>query len=299
MGSTLSATYPSAREIFSISDHVLGFPLSRVAWEGPENTLNDTVNTQPALLTHSIAAFSVFKDIHPGFLPKFVAGHSMGEITALVASDALSLKAGLKLARKRGEYMKQAGEHSPGGMAAILALDLKKVEQICQEVSSTGNLVQVANDNCPGQVVISGHIDALEKAMASAQYAGARKVVRLAVSIAAHSPLMCDTQDAFNQVLQNSPISNPQTIIIGNVDAMPLETPEEIRSDLRAQLNSRVQWTKTIQYMLDNGVDTFLEFGSGEVLSGLVKRINRKTKRLSLGTPADFQKIDSLAISLR
>lgn len=290
MGAALVESYPSARDIFSITDTLLGFPLSRIAWEGPEESLNNTINTQPALLAHSMAAFNIFMDLHPGFVPRFVAGHSMGEITALVASGSLSLESGVRLARKRGELMKQAGERSPGGMAAILALELAAVEQICHDVSESGDLVQIANDNCPGQVVISGHIGALGRAMASAQKAGARKVVRLAISIAAHSPLMQDAQDAFNQVVERSPVSTPQIPIIGNVNAQPLNTPNEVRVDLKSQLNSLVRWTETIQLMLENGVDTFVEFGSGTVLSGLVKRISRTARRLSFGNPNDFQK---------
>jgi [acyl-carrier-protein] S-malonyltransferase len=291
MGAALAEVFPSARETFELADQVMGFSLSKTAWEGPEAYLNDTINTQPALLTHSSAALNVFYNLHPGFAPRFVAGHSMGEISALVAAGTLPLEAGLSLARKRGELMKQAGEDSPGGMAAILALDLETVDGICQAASTEKEIVQVANDNCPGQVVISGHCNALERAMEFARTAGARKVVRLAVSIAAHSSLMRSAQEAFNQIVEASPIAAPQTPVIGNVTARPLNTPEEIRQDLCAQLNSKVRWTETIQYMLANGVDTFVEFGSGDVLSGLVKRINRKTKRLFLGTPEDFHKL--------
>ena len=291
MGADLSVTYPSALEVFELSDQVLGIPISQISWDGPEETLNDTINTQPALLAHSVASLRVLDTFSPGFIPRFLAGHSMGQITALVAAGSLSFEAGLTLARKRGELMKQAGEKAPGGMAAILALDLKTVEEICQEVSSKEFLVQVANDNCPGQVVISGHSDALGRVMESAQKAGARKVVRLAVSIAAHSPLMVSAQTEFNQFLEEIGIRNPRIPIIGNVSATPLNTSEEIRADLGAQLDSRVEWTKTIQFMLDHGVDTFIEIGSGDVLSGLVKRINRKTIRMSLGSPEDFQSI--------
>lgn len=291
MGKSLADTYPSAREVFELANQVLGIPLSQIAWDGPEESLNDTINTQPALLAHSIAALGIFYSFAPDFVPRFLAGHSMGEITALVASGSLSLKGGLSLARKRGELMKEAGEKSPGGMAAILALDLKTLEDICVEVSSKDNLVQVANDNCPGQVVISGHSDALGRAMDAAQKAGARKVVRLAVSIAAHSPLMVSVQAEFNHFLENINFNNPRIPIIGNVNASPLNTLAEIRVDLGAQLDSRVEWTKTIQFMLDHGVDTFIEIGSGDVLSGLVKRINRKTKRISLGNPEDFQQM--------
>lgn len=292
MGAKLARLYPSAREVFDMMDHVMGFSLSKIAWEGPEEILNDTINTQPVLLAHSIASYRVFTSYFPEFTPQFLAGHSMGEITALVVGGSLTLEAGLCLTRKRGALMKQAGEIASGGMAAILALDLQTVEDICLKVSSKDNLVQVANDNCPGQVVISGHSNALNKGMDFAMKAGAKKVVRLAVSIAAHSPLMVSAQKEFNHFLEKLDIKNTRIPIIGNVDASPLNTKDEIRADLYAQLDSRVEWTKTIQYMFESGVDTFVELGSGDVLNGLVKRINRKAKRISLASPEDFQKLD-------
>jgi [acyl-carrier-protein] S-malonyltransferase len=291
MGFVLAEVYFEAKRVFDLADKVLGVPISRIAWEGPESILNDTVNTQPALLANSSAALQVFRSQFPEFIPKFVAGHSMGEISALEAGGALPLENAFQLARQRGKLMKRAGQISPGGMAAILALDIPTMEAICQEASQETENVQVANDNCPGQVVISGHEVALERAMALAKEAKARKVVRLAVSIAAHSPLMADAQTDFNHAVELAPISDPIIPIIGNVNARPLYKADEIRADLRAQLNSRVRWTETIRYMLEQGVDTFIEFGCGDVLIGLVKRINRKTNRISLGNPEDFQKL--------
>ena len=295
MGAELAATYPIAREVFDMMDNIMGFSLSKIAWFGPEEILNDTIHTQPALLAHSIASYRVLNSAYPGLTPRFLAGHSMGEITALVVGDSLTLEAGLSLTRKRGELMKLAGEIAPGGMAAILALDIQKVEDICLEISTKDSVVQIANDNCPGQVVISGHADALEKAMDFAMKAGAKKVVRLAVSIAAHSPLMVSAQEEFIRFLKKLDIHNTRIPIIGNVNASPLNTKDDIRNDLYSQLDSRVEWTKTIQYMLDCGVDTFIELGSGDVLTGLVKRINRRAKRISLASPEDFQKLDELS----
>lgn len=291
MGQALASAFPIARETFAEADHLLDFPLSRLAWEGPEQDLNDTVNTQPALFVHSIAALRVFLDIYPGFGPAFIAGHSMGELSALVAAQALSFEDGLHLVRIRGESMKQAGEISPGGMAAIIGLDITALEHICQEASDASEVVQVANDNCPGQVVISGASPALQRAMTLSEQAGARKVVPLAVSIAAHSPLMVHAQDRFNQAVNRTPISNPQIPIIGNVSAAPLISAEEIRTDLQAQLNSRVRWTESIQSISKQGVTTYLEIGSGAVLSGLVKRIDRQAQAIQLGLPEDFTKL--------
>ncbi|MBL7161667.1 MAG: ACP S-malonyltransferase [Anaerolineales bacterium] len=295
MGQALAQEFAAAQKIYTEADESLGFKISQLSWEGPEDTLNDTVNTQPALLVHSIAALRVFQEIMPDFEAAFVAGHSMGEFSALVAADALSFQDALTLVRRRGELMKAAGETSPGGMAAILGLEISTLDDICSQASTAGQtadqVVQVANDNCPGQVVISGAKPALERAMAAASEAGARKVVPLAVSIAAHSPLMTHAQEDFNQAVAAAPIAAPKIPVIGNVSAKPLTTPEEIRVDLQAQLTERVRWTETIQFLLDQGIDTFIDVGSGNVLTGLVKRVNRKTTRLSLGTPEDFTKI--------
>ena len=190
--------------------------------------------------------------------------------------------------------MKRAGKLSPGGMAAILALKLDEVENICMQASSKNKIVQIANDNCPGQVVISGHDEALEKALHLAREAKARKVVRLAISIAAHSPLMSDAQDDFNMALEETSINEPEIPIIGNVEAEPLRTVSQVREDLSAQLYSRVRWTETIKYLISKGVNTFIEFGCGDVLVSLVKRIDRSSTRISLGKPEDFSKLSSL-----
>jgi len=292
MGRTLAQEFAVAANIFEQADEILGFSISKLSWDGPEGDLNDTINTQPALLTHSTAALKVFQELAPEFKPGFVAGHSMGEFSALVAASALSFPEALKLVRRRGELMKSAGETSPGGMAAILGMEIPALEEICANASSADKIVQVANDNCPGQVVISGDKDALEIAMQAASEAGARKVVPLAVSIAAHSPLMGNAQGDFNQEVGAAPFTAPIMPIIGNVSAEPLATPDDVRADVMAQLTERVRWTETIQWLLAQGVDTFVELGSGNVLTGLVKRINRKTKRINLGTPEDFAKLD-------
>ena len=292
MGKALAEAFEAARQVYEQADHILGYPISKLSWEGPEEELNDTSNTQPALLVHSVAVLQVLQSAHPEVQPAFVAGHSLGELTALVAAGALEFSDALQLVRRRGELMKEAGITSPGGMAALLGLDIPAVEQICAQASTPGEPVQIANDNCPGQVVISGSTAALERAMAAASEAGAKKVVRLAVSIAAHSPLMAQAQQAFNQAVAAAPIAAPRLPVIGNVSAQPLTTPEAIRTDLQAQLTKRVRWTESIQYLLEQGVDTFIEVGNGDVLTKLVKRIARKTTRLSLGTPEDFTKLN-------
>lgn len=219
--------------------------------------------------------------------PAFVAGHSLGEFSALVASGAISFAAGLRLVRRRGELMKMAGEKEPGAMAAILALDLAVVEQICQEATAQhGRPVQVANDNCPGQVVISGAADALDTAVTLAEAAKARKVVKLPISIAAHSPLMASAAEAFAQAVDETPVQPARCPVIGNVSARPLTTPAEIRTELKAQLTAGVAWTATIHCLLAEGIQTFVEVGPGETLLSFVKRIDRKAERIKPDLPA-------------
>jgi [acyl-carrier-protein] S-malonyltransferase len=291
MGRELAEAYPLAMQVFRQADEILGFPISHLAWEGPEEELNATINTQPALLVHSIAALFVFQERFPDFKPASVAGHSMGELSALVAAGALNFGEALRLVRRRGELMKEAGDVSPGGMAAILGLDIPTLERVCAQASAEGETVQVANDNCPGQVVISGASAALERAIMLAQEAGARRARPLAVSIAAHSPLMARAQEAFNQAVRNAPIQDAHTPLVGNVTARPLTTADEIRHDLQGQLTSRVRWTESIQEMGRRGVTHFLEIGSGSVLTGLIKRIDEQATCLSLSGPTDFEKI--------
>ncbi len=291
MGFALAEAFPIARMIFEQANRWLGFDLSKLAWEGPEEELNDTINTQPALLVHSIAVWSVFQELIPGFRPVFVAGHSMGELSALVAAGSLSYDKAIHLVRRRGELMKHAGDVSPGGMAAIMGLDLVSLEQICRQASTNDEIVQVANDNCPGQVVISGAGPALERALALAQQAGARRAKALAVSIAAHSPLMIHAQADFNQAVNAAPITDPWVPLVGNVTANPLTKASQVRADLQAQLTSRVRWTESIQTMIAQGVTSFLELGSGSVLTGLLKRIDREAVGLAIGNPEDFAKL--------
>jgi [acyl-carrier-protein] S-malonyltransferase len=288
MGRELASTYPIARDIYSEADQILGFSLSKLSWEGPEDSLNDTINTQPALFTHSIAAHNVFRAHFPDLTPHCVAGHSMGEISALTSVGALSFEDGLRLARIRGELMKRAGEVSPGGMAAILGLDIADIERICAQASNLLEIVQVANDNCPGQIVISGDNAALDKVIPLLQEAGARRVVRLAVSIAAHSPLMLHAQSEFIRAVEKTPILNPGIEIIGNVTALPLSTSKSIRQDLQDQLTHRVRWTEIVNYMQTRGITNYIEMGNGTVLSGLVKRIDRQANVYSMGLPSDL-----------
>ena len=294
MGFALAQEYPTARETFEEADEILGVSLSRIAWEGPVEALDDTINTQPALFVHSVASLRLFQQTWPDFQPAFVAGHSMGELSALVASGSLPFSSTLFLVRRRGELMKEAGTASPGGMAAVIGLDIPTLESVCEQASTREEVVQVANDNCPGQVVISGAKPALERAITLAQQAGARRAVPLAVSIAAHSPLMAYAQADFNLAVENAPFEDPYLPLVGNVTAQPLINADQVRADLQAQLTNRVRWTESIQLMVQSGVQDFIELGSGNVLSGLVKRIDRQVQTCTAGTPQDFDQLAGL-----
>ena len=283
MGRDIAAQYPIARAIFEQADDLLGFSLSQLCFEGPEAVLNDTINTQPALYVCSIATLKALESAYPDVKPAMVAGHSLGELSALAVVNAMSFEDGLRLVRARGRLMKEAGEINPGAMAAVLGLDADKVAMACQQASAdTGGVVIVANDNCPGQLVISGDHAAVDAALALAQVAGARKTVKLAVSIAAHSPLMAPAQQAFERLLADIPFRVPDVPIYSNVTAQRLTSVEAIRQELAQQLTHSVRWTETIQGMVRDGAQAFIEIGSGDVLTGMIKRIDRAVQRFAL-----------------
>src|SRR5574341_1489480 len=289
MGKVLAAQYPIAKEIFDEADSIFGFSLSSLMWEGPEAELNDTVNTQPALYVHSVAAWKTFTHLFPEVKPALLAGHSLGELSALTASGALSFSEGLKLVRRRGELMKRAGELNPGGMAAILGVDIPTIDKVCAEASSADEIVQVANDNCPGQVVISGHKPALERALAGAKAAGAKRALPLVVSIAAHSPLMDSIQSEWNVAVEACPMREAEIPVIGNVHARSIRAADDLRADIKGQMQSRVRWTESVKEMSGSGIQAYVEAGSGTVLLGLIKRIEPTTAGYPLGNPPDFE----------
>jgi [acyl-carrier-protein] S-malonyltransferase len=234
-----------------------------------------------------MAALEVIKATGAYPAPAFVAGHSMGEFSALVAAGALSLVDALHLVRERGRLMKLAGEQNPGSMAAVLGLDAETVAQVCDEASQeSGQVVQIANDNCPGQTVISGYKAAIELAVEKAQAARARKVVVLPISIASHSPLMDVIVDEFAAVIDAAPISDAAIPLVANVSAAPITSAGDIRAELKAQLTSSVRWTDSMRYLAGQGVTQVLEVGPKEVLLSLMKRIERKIKRVSVGNEA-------------
>jgi len=292
MGRDLAEQQAAAKELFEQADSILGLSLSTLMWSGPDTELNDTVNTQPALYLHSLAAYQTFTRLFPDFEPVALAGHSLGELSALAAAGAVSFEDGLRLVRKRGELMKRAGELAPGGMAAILGVDIPTLDKVCTEASTTDEIVQVANDNCPGQVVISGTKSAVERAMVGAKAAGAKRALPLAVSIAAHSPLMGSIQAEWNQAVDAVAMRDLKIPVIGNVQASALKTADECRADIKAQMQSRVRWTDSVRAMAGMGVNTFVETGTGAVLGGLVKRITSDVTTYTLGTPQDFSALD-------
>ena len=280
MGQDLYQVEPASRAVFDLADEKLQYKLSEICFSGPEESLKDTVNQQPALFVTGIAAWQAMK-VRDWAFPDYVAGHSLGELTALVVAGSLDFEDGLMLVRKRGQLMKAAGEREPGAMAAILGLDINSVIMACDQARElTNKPVQVANDNCPGQVVISGDKKALGATVQLARDAGARKVVQLPISIAAHSSLMASASAEFAEAVASTSLNQPIVPIIGNVSAEPLTTPEDIRQELKAQLTSPVQWTSSMRYLLNKGVITFVEVGPGEVLLALVKRIDRKAERV-------------------
>ncbi len=288
MGKDLAVQYSIAKKTFDEADSILGFSLSKLMWEGPDVDLNDTVNTQPALYVHSLAAFRAFSLLYPNLTPASMAGHSLGELSALAAAGALSFEDGLRLVRKRAELMKHAGTLAPGGMAAILGLDIPTLDKVCAEASIPDELVQVANDNCPGQVVISGSKPAVERAMAGAKAVGAKRALPLAVSIAAHSSLMDSIQLEWNEAVGNANFLAPQIPVIGNVYAATLGDEMAARADIIAQMQSRVRWTESVKLMSAQGINAFVEVGTGSVLGGLIKRIVDGATSYPLGTPQDF-----------
>ena len=288
MGRSLYDASAAARCIFDQADEVLGFPLARLSFQGPADELEDTVNAQPAILAVSVAALEVLKEraavLGGKVAPVVVAGHSLGEFTALVAADVLDFPAALRLVRERGRLMKEAGEARPGGMAAVVGLDEEALAALCAEAErETAGVIVVANANCPGQTVISGEIGALARAMELAKERGAKRVARLGISIASHSPLMARASAQLGELVDRLPLRSPQVPIVGNVSGRAMTTVEEIRQGLAHHVERPVNWTRSVQEMVDAGAGTFVEVGPGQILSGLIKRINREATTLGLG----------------
>jgi [acyl-carrier-protein] S-malonyltransferase len=276
MGKELAEANEAVRELFNKADEVLKEKLSSVIFEGPQEKLTLTVNAQPALLTAGIAILEHFKQ--SGIEPDYVAGHSLGEYSALVAAGAFSFEDGVHAVRRRGELMEQAVPNGLGTMAAVLGMERGSLADVCETVSAGGNSVQLANLNCPGQIVISGSRQGVEEASVKAKEAGAKRVLPLNVSGPFHSELMKPAAGEFAKVLDNIHIKEAKVPVIANVSAEPMQDASEIKEKLIEQLYSPVLWEDSVKKMLELGVDTFIEFGPGKVLSGLVKKIDRSAK---------------------
>jgi [acyl-carrier-protein] S-malonyltransferase len=294
MGRDLAEAYPVARELYARADGALGYSVSDLCFEGPEEALNDTVNTQPALYVTSLAVLAVLRAEAQLAPAAMVAGHSLGELTALAAAGVMSFEQGLRLVQERGRLMKLAGEQKPGGMAAVLKMQDREVEKACRKASEeTGKPVQIANYNSPGQVVISGDQDALSKAIEILRGQGARRIIPLAVSIAAHSPLMATVVQEFRAAVDATEMRSPETLVVGNISARPLLGVDDIRAELAGQLTWPVRWTASVEWMVEQGVEGFVEVGPGDVLGKLVARIDPAVQVRSIG---DVESVRALAV---
>ena len=272
MGKDLYDSFDWARSLFQEADSILGFGLTDIMFNGSDDDLRRTDITQPAIFLHSVA---VARSLGSGFKPDMVAGHSLGEFSALVACGAISFESGLKLVAQRARAMQKACELVPGTMAAIIGLEDSMIEQICADLGAKGMVVVPANYNSPGQVVISGSREAIAAACPLMQEAGARRALPLTVGGAFHSPLMTPAKDELAQAISKTQFSTPVCPIYQNVDAQPHTNPDEIRENLVTQLNSPVRWTQSVRNMMADGAQEFIECGPGTVLTGLIRRIQK------------------------
>jgi [acyl-carrier-protein] S-malonyltransferase len=288
MGRRMAEAYPIAREVFERADAVLGFPLSRLCFEGEEHELLKTENTQPAILTTSIACYRVLEQA--GVRPDFVAGHSLGEYTALVAADSLAFEDALILVRRRGQYMQEAVPLGQGAMAAILGMPADAVERLCREVAH-GQVCAPANFNSPQQIVISGHAEAVERALALARERGARRAVRLPVSAPFHCALMQPAEDRLADDLARVAFADLAIPLVNNVDAAIITSGEAARDGLRRQVSRPVRWEESVRRLLAEGVTTFIEVGPGRVLSGLIRTIDRSVRTLAVDDPISLEEV--------
>ena len=291
MGKQLAAEYPAAARIFEEADDALGFSLSQLCFEGPEEELKKTENTQPALLTVSVAAHRVLR--REGFAAAYVCGHSLGEYSALEAAGAISFVDAVKLVRRRGQYMQEAVPQGVGAMAAILKLPDGKLEAILSEAAQ-GEVVTAANLNSPGQIVIAGHVKAVERAMDLAKAAGAKRAVVLPVSAPFHCPLMQPAAERLRADLEKTSFSELQTPLINNWQAAVITSASDAREGLYRQVPNPVRWTETIRHLVGLGVTKFVEVGAGSVLQGLCRSIDPALQGVKFGEPADLDGVRNL-----
>jgi len=288
MGQDLYNSYPSAKEVFDGADASLGFPLSRLCFEGPEEELKKTHNVQPAILVVSLACLKALEEANIANFPSptFVAGHSLGEYTALIAAGALGLTDAVLLVRERGRLMYEAGLKNPGGMLAVIGLDEETVKDI-----SFRSGTEISNINCPGQIVVSGAAQALAEVDKLARIKGARALIPLRVSGAFHSALIEPVLAEFSRIVSNVRFQPPAITVISNVTARPLHNVDSIKEELVKQLRNCIQWQRSVEYMMHSGVTTFYEIGPGRVLTGLIRRINSEFQTFNISGVEDITQL--------
>jgi [acyl-carrier-protein] S-malonyltransferase len=279
MGLDLYQNFPAAQAVFEQADRALGFAISELCFGGPEDELTQTVNAQPAIVTVSFACFEAVRSLNGGLPPAaFVAGHSLGEYTALAAAGVLDFEHAVYLSRERGRLMHEAGQINPGSMAAIIGLDEAPLAEVCRQTGTS-----VANINCPGQIVISGAKDRLAGTVELAKEKGATRAIPLQVSGAFHTALMQPAVDGMAKIIVTLDFKDPSVPIIGNTTAQPLTTALAVKEELLAQLCHCVRWQSSVEYMLKDGVSNFIEIGPGRVLAGLIRRIDRGVNIINIG----------------
>lgn len=292
MGKDLYDNFPAAREVFDKAEAILKFDIKKLCFEGPQEELSTTQDSQPAILVASIAALKALQATpsYSHISPKFSLGLSLGEYSALVAAESISFEDAVTLVRKRGEYMEDASRKNPGKMACVMGLDIKTVEELCK-----GFGCEIANLNCPGQIVVSGKTNNIELFASLAKEKGAKRVLMLEVSGPFHSSLMTSARDKLKDYIEKAHILPPKIMFLSNVDAKIQNDPVKIKENLIAQVNSRTLWEESVKLVAAGGVKKFLEIGPGQVLKGLLKKIDPKLEVINVGTPRDLQSISAEA----
>ncbi|WNS45524.1 ACP S-malonyltransferase [Paenibacillus sp. MMS20-IR301] len=282
MGKDVYEALPKSRAVFEKGDEVLGFPLTRLVFEGPDSELKQTVNTQPALVTASVAYLEALGSL--GISPDYVAGHSLGEYSALVAAGVLSYEDAVSLVRLRGQFMEAAVPGGQGAMAATLGADRTALAELCRSITEAGSPVELANINCPGQIVVSGSVAGVNEVVARIKEAGGKRAIPLEVSGPFHSSLMKEAAERLAAELQKVTFNAPSVPVVVNVTAAPVTDPQQLRELLVAQVFSPVLWQDSVEWLIAAGVDTFVEIGSGSVLTGLIRKIDKNVKLVNINS---------------
>lgn len=291
MGKEFHDKYEESRNIFYQANDILGFDVAELSFNGPEEKLNTTRYSQPAILCATIAVLTVINKIFPSIQPNSVAGLSLGEYSALVCANSLSFQDALELVDKRALYMDEASKKIKGGMLSVIGLDENSIKSVIQENSFQ---IDIANYNCPGQIVVSGPIDIMEKSISKFNESGAKKAVKLKVSGAFHSRYMKEAGDKLKQVIESKNISSPEKVFIPNTVGVPETDSEKIREFLVNQVSESVYWQKSIECLIDSGTEIFIEIGPGKVLGGLLKRINRRKQYINVQSIDDLSRLEEL-----